>query len=684
MVSSRTRSARFVFLAVLAALFAVALALTGRIVARELGVLRDSLALERQNAVSNAIASVMTDLAFERGRSAVLLRRPSLASAEDRDFLKVRRERSDAFLRSFMENSGDDGRKINDGYRTILDLRRLVDLNIGLPPLRRDPALPGLWFREASALLDSLSGYLVGHSFPPGDRTGEYVPMALLRAAAVSFRQQAGKISSLLAQILAEDRAPTPEEAQRIRDERRAELSSFGNVAHFARLIGNADILSAFGRMEQLYVRELLPLQETVLGAFPGPGIPAAQYAARSVAPLDAVKELLAAIQRETNALVATLTTSARREIAASVAPFGALFLSALAILVLLARRVAAPLALVAGAVERLARGELETPVPSLARRDEFGLLLDELELFRLAMRERETLLRSVREDEAWINLVMDSLPVRIMRISREYRYLYVNRAYERLWGVQRSAVIGRTVAEILGENLFRLHERHMKAALEGRTVRYEVRRRTNGAEFVDSIACVPHVGGQESPTDFFILSVDITERTRLEERLNDLASRDPLTGALNRRVLMERAESELERCSRDGAPFSLVIVDLDHFKNVNDTWGHAAGDEVLKALAETCRRALRPADVFGRFGGEEFVALLPAADADDAADIAERLRRLTEESAIATPEGVIRVTLSAGHTTALPGDSPDDLLRRADSALYESKRSGRNRVSRA
>ena len=684
MVSSRTRSARFVFLAVLAALFAVALALTGRIVARELGVLRDSLALERENAVSNAIASVMTDLAFERGRSAVLLRRPSLASTEDRDFLKARRERSDAFLRSFTDTTGDDGRKIGDGLRTILGLRRLVDRNIGLPPLRRDPALPEIWFREASALLDSLSGYLVHHSFPSGDRTGEYVPMALLRAAAVNFRLQAGKISSLLAQILAENRGPTPEEAQRIRDERRAELSSFGNVAHFARLIGNADILSAFGRMERLYVRELLPLQETVLGAFPGPGVPAAEYAARSVAPLDAVKELLAADQRGTAALVATLTTRSRREIAASVAPFGALFLSALAILAVLARRVAAPLALAAGAVERLTRGELETPVPSLARRDEFGLLLDELELFRLAMRERETLLRSVREDEAWINLVMDSLPVRIMRISREYRYLYVNRAYERLWGVQRSAVIGRTVAEILGENLFRLHERHMKAALEGRTVRYEVRRRTNGAEFVDSVACVPHVDGQGDPAGFFMLCVDVTERTRLEERLNDLASYDPLTGALNRRALMERAGSELDRCSRDGSPFSLAIVDLDHFKNVNDTWGHAAGDEVLKTLAETFRRALRPADVFGRFGGEEFIALLPVADADEAADIAERLRRLTEESAIATPEGAIRVTLSAGHTTALPGDSPDDLLRRADSALYESKRSGRNRVSRA
>jgi diguanylate cyclase (GGDEF)-like protein/PAS domain S-box-containing protein len=683
MLSSRTRSVRFVFLAVLAALFAVILALTAQIVARNLGMLRDSLALERENAVSNAIASATADLAFERGRSAVLLRRPSPATAEDRDFLKVRRERSDAFLRSFTDHPGDDGREIGDGRRTILDLRRRVDWNIGLPPHLRDPALPGLWFREASALLDSLSGYLVDHSFPAGDRTGEYVPMALLRAAAVNFRQQAGKISSLVAQILAENRGPTPDEAQRIRDERRAEASSFGNVANFARLIGNADILSAFVRMEQLYVRDLLPLQETVLGSFPEPGMPAAEYAARSVAPLDSVKELLAAVQRETNALVATLTTRSRREIAASVAQFGALLLSAMAILVLLARRVASPLALAAAAVGRLTQGELETPVPSPVRRDEFGRLLGELELFRLAMRERETLLRSVREDEAWINLVLDSLPVRIMRVSRELRYLYVNRAFGGLSGLPRSAVIGRTVAEILGKDLFSLHEHHMKAALAGRTERYEVRRRANGAEFVDSVACVPHVDEQGNAADFFMLCVDVTERARLEERLNDLATRDPLTGALNRRAFLERAESELDRCSRDGAPLSFVIVDLDHFKNVNDTWGHAAGDEVLKTLAEACRRALRPADVFGRFGGEEFVALLPDVDADDVADIAERLRRLTEESEIATPEGVIRVTLSAGHTTALPGDTPDDLVRRADAALYESKHAGRNRVTR-
>ncbi len=342
-----------------------------------------------------------------------------------------------------------------------------MDLNIGLPPLQRDPALPERWFREASALLGSLSDSLVRHSFPPGDRTGEYALMALLRSAAVNSRLQAGKISSLLAQILAEDRVPTPDEARRIRDERRAELASFGNVVHFVHFIGNADIFVAFERMEQLYVRGFRPLQETFLAASPGPEIPAAQYTERSVAPLDSVKELLAAIQRETDALVLNLTSRSRREIAASVAPFGALLLSALVVLVLIARRIAAPLKLMAGAVERLTRRELEAPVPSLARRDGFGLLLDELELFRLAMRERETLLRSVREDEAWINLVLDSLPVRIMRIGREFRYLYVNRSFERFCGLPRSSVIGRTAADI-AERLRRLTEETGVATPEG------------------------------------------------------------------------------------------------------------------------------------------------------------------------------------------------------------------------
>ncbi len=250
-------------------------------------------------------------------------------------------------------------------------------------------------------------------------------------------------------------------------------------------------------------------------------------------------------------------------------------------------------------------------------------------------------------------------------------------------------SVITREVVEPLGLDPALVHV--PPGALDGvetAGARYEAMIREAGGVDVQllGIGSNGHIAFNEpgSPLDSRTRREELTERTRLEERLNDLASYDPLTGALNRRALMERVESELERCSRDGAPFSLAIVDLDHFKNVNDTWGHAAGDEVLKALAEACRRALRPADVFGRFGGEEFIALLPAADADEAADIAERLRRLTEESAIATPEGVIRVTLSAGHTTALPGDSPDDLLRRADSALYESKRSGRNRVSRA
>ncbi len=676
------RSARLTFLVVLAALSAVVLLLAVQVIERRWASVREARALERRNAEANELASAISDLAFERGRSAVLLRKPDPATADDRKFLEDRRTRSDAFLRPFTETPDENRKTIAASYLTIRSLRSRVDADLEVPRNDRDPALPDLWFLETSELLDHMSEFIFHMSFPEEERTGEYVPMALLRSAAVDFRKQAGKLSSMLAQILARGRGPTHAEARLIREERRTELASFGNVGDFAYRTGNEAILAAFAKVETLYALKFRHLQDTILDGTVSPLPSVGQYLERSVAPLDSVRELLSTVRAQTDAVAGRIAKRSRDELRTVAGTLGALLLAVIALLALLVVRVASPMRLVADAVTRFRRDDLETPVPPPVRRDEFGRLLEELELLRLARHEREALFRSVREDEAWINLVLDSLPVRIMRVSRDLRYLYVNRAFGGLSGLPRSAVIGRTVAEILGKDLFGLHEHHMKAALTGRTERYEVRRRAKGAEFVDSVACVPHVDGQGNAADFFMLCVDVTERARLEERLNDLASRDPLTGAFNRRAFMERVESELERRSRAGAPLSFAIVDLDHFKNVNDTWGHAAGDEVLKVIAETCRRVLRSPDVFGRFGGEEFVALLPGADFAEAGRVAERLRSAVETAVVETSDGSIRVTLSAGYTTARPGDTPEDLLRRSDAALYESKRSGRNRAS--
>lgn len=165
------------------------------------------------------------------------------------------------------------------------------------------------------------------------------------------------------------------------------------------------------------------------------------------------------------------------------------------------------------------------------------------------------------------------------------------------------------------------------------------------------------------------------TERLRTE--FEYLASHDSLTQALTRRVILARAEEELARQRREGAPVSLMMLDLDHFKAVNDQLGHQRGDAVLVDFVAGSRALLRASDLLGRYGGEEFLVLLPATDAATALEVAERLRLARS----ASPE-LPACTVSIGvATTHGPGDSLQALLARADQALYGAKRAGRNRV---
>jgi diguanylate cyclase (GGDEF)-like protein len=163
-------------------------------------------------------------------------------------------------------------------------------------------------------------------------------------------------------------------------------------------------------------------------------------------------------------------------------------------------------------------------------------------------------------------------------------------------------------------------------------------------------------------------------------DRIEQLAIRDELTGSYNRRFLMETLLRERSRAERSGTPFSVCLFDLDHFKAINDTRGHAAGDNVLKGFAELAPRGLRAVDVFGRFGGEEFLLILPATDRDGAAVCAQRMRQRLESHAFAELGGR-SATVTAGIATYRRGEELVALLARADEALYQGKAQGRNRV---
>lgn len=166
--------------------------------------------------------------------------------------------------------------------------------------------------------------------------------------------------------------------------------------------------------------------------------------------------------------------------------------------------------------------------------------------------------------------------------------------------------------------------------------------------------------------------------------QLKLLASTDPLTGIANRRHFYEKAERELARAAGDSVSVSLVMFDLDHFKRINDLGGHEAGDKVLAAVADAVQSVLRPLDLFGRVGGEEFLVFLPGSDLANAADVAERMRCRVENMQPMHDAGQVPVTLSAGVAQWNGADGLDELVSKADAALYLAKNAGRNRVARA
>jgi diguanylate cyclase (GGDEF)-like protein len=177
-----------------------------------------------------------------------------------------------------------------------------------------------------------------------------------------------------------------------------------------------------------------------------------------------------------------------------------------------------------------------------------------------------------------------------------------------------------------------------------------------------------------------------LMQRERREQEIERLAMTDALTGAYNRRTLFDLGEREAKRAEREGRTLALVLLDLDHFKRINDTHGHPTGDAVLRQFAEIARAYLRKSDLLVRFGGEEFCVLLPGEDEAGALVVADRIRAAVESASIPVGDQAIRVTSSAG-VAAIRPDAERGLpwlIRAADDALYRAKNAGRNRVERA
>lgn len=174
----------------------------------------------------------------------------------------------------------------------------------------------------------------------------------------------------------------------------------------------------------------------------------------------------------------------------------------------------------------------------------------------------------------------------------------------------------------------------------------------------------------------------DISEQKKLEARLREMAETDSLTGIFNRRHFIESAEKEVARSKRHDTLFSVIILDIDWFKSINDQFGHAAGDKVLRGVTDLCRKSLRESDIIGRMGGEEFAVLLAESDMDGALIVSKRIRQNVASHVFEFEDQTIQCTVSLGVASVIPGkDNLKSIMMRADAALYDAKKAGRNKI---
>ncbi|MBD3894546.1 diguanylate cyclase [Halomonas sp. ML-15] len=319
------------------------------------------------------------------------------------------------------------------------------------------------------------------------------------------------------------------------------------------------------------------------------------------------------------------------------------------------------------------------------------GLLLDEIEAQRTRLRLFERTMESINDAV----MITDARRV-------DDPIIWVNDTFETLFGYSRDEAIGRNCRFLQHGDDDQEGVKEIRDAMRcKRPVQTLVRNyRRDGQPLWIQLSLAPISDSHGRVTHFVGVQHDLTELKRSEEelerrvadrtealqkanaRLTQQAATDWLTGAANRRQLMRQTRLEFARAQRNGTPLSLLCLDIDHFKTVNDAYGHQAGDQVLKQVALSMEENLRPTDLLARVGGEEFQVLLPDTDIEQAGKIAERIRSALYDLEIKLKDRVVKITVSVGCAErGRDGNDIDSLMRIGDKHLYEAKEKGRNRV---
>jgi diguanylate cyclase (GGDEF)-like protein/PAS domain S-box-containing protein len=442
-------------------------------------------------------------------------------------------------------------------------------------------------------------------------------------------------------------------------------------------------------------------LEETALVALFGLALAAAIYVSLSVLPLRAITRMLSALGQERKRLrtivdnaVEGIITFDRQKIIQSLNPAAARMFdySAAEALGRSADELLPEIDLAKAGLpdEQAYRGTLET----VGRRKDGSSFPIELALSQAMLEgqpqliaiahditERKRAEQALREGAEKLRMFTDNVPAMTIAFDANLRCIFANKRYADFIGISAADIVGKHLREIVGVDVYCKIEGHFVQALRGHPVTYQrAHKPANGESLYLEIKVLPHVGDQGKILGCFAVATDITEHVLAEERIQRTAHRDSLTGLPNRLLFNDRLNQAINLAKRNSRQFALLFLDLDRFKTVNDTLGHAAGDELLQGVAARIRRQVRESDTVARVGGDEFTVILPdIARREEAETVARKIiAALAAPFPLGSQKHSVNIGISVG-IAVYPSDGSDAdvLVKAADAAMYGAKKVG-------
>ena len=297
---------------------------------------------------------------------------------------------------------------------------------------------------------------------------------------------------------------------------------------------------------------------------------------------------------------------------------------------------------------------------------------------------ERKKAEEAQRESNAYLENLINFANAPIIVWDAQFRITRFNHAFEFLTGRNESDVIGQPLELLFPPPLIETSMALIRKTLTGErweTLEIAIMHIDGSIRTVLWNSATLFSSDGKTPVATIAQGQDITERKKLEKDLQLQATTDTLTGIVNRRHLLDLAQKELQRAIRHKRPLTVALIDIDHFKQINDTFGHAVGDQVLLAFTKICQKNIREVDVFARYGGDEFALLLPEAGYEQAYEVVERIRLSVASRPISIDGYMLSITISSGiaRLSSDQEESINTMLSQADHALYRAKEEGRN-----